>query len=239
LSTEVLKKKQALFFFTISCGRAPGHHKRLAGKIWAGGPESGRGFSASGSAPAPGHAGQKETPENADSPGSCLLARNNKCCPVYWYHIIASPAGNCKGILAYLSEPGGNLSCKVLGLGGLLEAWLLSGAALPFLGSGFWPEPLGPNASEDGLRLSVTWEIFDFPTQRIRAARLLGRRGRLLLNGSGYGRQALPLFGLSGAASMGKTLGLRPKPHQGAALDPGMGSPSGTALSLNSAAGPP
>ena len=146
------------------------------------------------------------------------------------------------------------------------EAWLLSGAALPFLGSGFWPEPLGPNASEDGLRLSVTWEIFDFPTQRIRAARLLGRRGRLLLNGSGYGRQALPLFGLSGAASMGKTLGLRPKPHQGAALDPpggkvsaaasvgsqlvchwqtltpldpGMGSPSGTALSLNSAAGPP
>ena len=54
------------------------------------------------------------------------------------------------------------------------EAWLLSGAALPFLGSGFWPEPLGPNASEDGLRLSVTWEIFDFPTQRIRAAGIFG-----------------------------------------------------------------
>ena len=39
----------------------------------------------------------------------------------------------------------------------------------------------GPNASEDGLRLSVTWEIFDFPTQRIRAAGIFG--GAILVPG--------------------------------------------------------
>ncbi len=35
-------------------------------------------------------------------------------------------------------------------------------------------ERLGLKASEDGLRLSVTWEIFDFPSQQIRAAGIFG-----------------------------------------------------------------
>ena len=52
----------------------------------------------------------------------------------------------------------------------------------------------GPYASEDGLRFSASWEIFDFPTQQIRAAWLLWRRCLVPLTDLGSGSWVLLLF---------------------------------------------
>ena len=43
-----------------------------------------------------------------------------------------------------------------------------------FLSAAYLGGGLGPGAWEDGLRLSVTWEIYDFPSQRIHAAGMVG-----------------------------------------------------------------
>ena len=52
-------------------------------------------------------------------------------------------------------------------------------------------------------QLSVSWEIIDFPTQRICAVWDGGRRGRLPLTDVGAGSGVLPLFRISGTAPLG------------------------------------
>jgi len=92
------------------------------------------------------------------------------------------------------------------------------------VGNGREQERPGPNACADGLRLSVSWEIFDFPTQRNRATGFSGGADwcyGLTLEGELRSASPFPFARRPFKVKVkGKGMGLRPTPHQGSALDP-------------------
>ena len=97
---------------------------------------------------------------------------------------------------------------------------------------------LGPNACASGLRLSVSWKIYDFPTQRIRAAGIVGGAILVPLTNSTLPPGALPRrsFGERRPKDKGKAAGAlppHPRKRPERPLDPfsAFGRPLGTGYS--------
>ncbi len=127
-------------------------------------------------------------------------------CPLRGVFRVPPPVGrgNTDNYLCGLDNP------EVFSFGAAGEAWgwRQVSAGLEILGGRRHLLGLAVSfGNAQGLRLrkvspqlSVSWKIFDFPTQRICAVRVGGRRGFLPLTNLGYRNLVLPLFGISGAA---------------------------------------